>query len=67
MNLLKRFLSVKPDFVRLLNALFALLVAFNQVDVTNEQFAIVILAVEALFQYLSKLAFAQDVEELASL
>ena len=67
MSLFQRFLAVKPDFVRLLNAIFAVTVAFEAVTVTTEQFAIVVLAVEALFQYLSKVAFGKDVEELAAL
>lgn len=67
MRAFARFLSTKPDFVRLLNACFAVLVAFEVVSVTTEQFAIVVLAVEALFQFLSKLAFAKDVEDLAGL
>lgn len=64
---LRSFLRVKPDFVRLLNAVFAVLVTFNVIDITAEQFGTVVLAIEALFQYLSQIAFEKDVDELYNL
>lgn len=67
MNFFRRFLAVRPDFIRLINAIFAVLVAFEWVDITAEQFGVIVLAVESLFQYLSKLAFEKDVDDLASI
>lgn len=61
---LRNFLRVKPQFVRLLNAVFAVLVGFGAVDITAEQFGLIVIAVEALFSYLSQLAFQRDVEAL---
>ncbi len=66
MEILRRFLTFRPDFVRLMNSTFAVLVGFGVVDITPEQFALVVTGVEALFQYVSKLAFERDVAALAS-
>ena len=66
MSLFRRFLATKPAFIRLLNGLFAVGVAFEVIHVTSEQFGVVVLATEAVFQYLSNLAFEKDVEELAA-
>lgn len=66
-DFLLRFLTAKPGFIRLINAVFAVLVAFQAIEVTAEQFGVVVLAVEALFSYASQLAFQRDVEDLGSM
>ncbi len=62
--MLKRFLYTQPQFIRLLNAAFAVAVGFNLIEVTGEQFGLVVLAVEAAFQYTSNVAFKKDVQDL---
>ena len=61
---LKRVLQTKPEFIRLINAAFAVLVGFQAIDVTAEQFGLVVVGIEALFGYVSNLAFKRDVAEL---
>jgi len=59
MTALKRFLSTKPGFIRLINAVFAVGVAFNAIDITEVQFGVIVLAIEATFAYISQLAGVQ--------
>lgn len=66
LDLFRRVLRARPAFIRLLNALFAVLVGFGVVDITAEQFALVVVAVEALFSYASQLAFEKDIATLSA-
>ena len=65
MKFLRRILVAKPEGVRLANTMFAVGVGFQVVDVTSQQFALVIAATEAFYQYLSKIAFQKSIEELS--
>lgn len=63
-SLLRRLLVARPDFVRLIHVGLALGIAFDAVELTEEQIAVVISVTEALFQTVAKVAFAKDIEQL---
>ena len=67
MEILKRVLVSRGDFVRFAQATFAALVLFDVLRVSTDQFAGVVLSVEALFQLVSKLAFERDLADLEDL
>ena len=62
--MLKNFVAAYADFIRLVQALIAVAVVFGALDITAEQIAALVLALETAFQYASRLAFQKDLDDL---
>ncbi len=59
MTVLRRLLTARPGLIRLIQVGFAVALAFGILDITPEQIAVVIAAVEAAFAYVAQLSGLQ--------